>query len=279
MPSKIIPEELKEEIRDYYQSSPMTIRSVAEHFNLSDPTIIKILKDIPRWTRAQINSPNLDERFFQYINTEAKAYFLGLIISDGNVYDPEVSKEGAKGRQKSISITLDLNDEYMLNEFKKHVKSNTSVGHDGRGCGQIAVRSNKMAEDLAKWGVVPRKSFSTYLPEGISDDMMPHLFRGIFDGDGSIQMKQIEGRYLHAMSYCGTHRLMQDMCDYLNTHLNLENELHVYDYKNKELSEFKIQRINDILKFGEWMYRDATIFLTRKHDTYLEFKKHYSLDS
>lgn len=279
MPSKIISEELKEEIRDYYQSSPMTINNVAKHFNLSDPTIIKILKDIPRWTRAQINSPNLNERFFQYIDSEAKAYFLGLIISDGNVYDPEIAKEGAQGRQKSISITLDLNDEYILNKFKECVKSNTSVGHDGRGCGQIAVRSNKMADDLAKWGVIPRKSFSTYLPKDISDDMMPHLFRGIFDGDGSIQMKQTERRYLHAISYCGTHRLMQDMCDYLNSHLNLETELHVYDYKHKELSEFKIQRTNDILKFGEWLYKDATILLTRKHDKYLEFKQHYNLNS
>lgn len=73
----------------------------------------------------------------------------------------------------------------MLQEFKKVVKTNTSIGHDGRGCGQIAVRSNIMASDLAKYGVIPRKTPHTYLPE-VTEEYLSHLIRGIFDGDGSI---------------------------------------------------------------------------------------------
>ena len=38
--------------------------------------------------------------------------FLGLLIADGNVF------KDATGRQASISITLDLKDEYMLLKFK-----------------------------------------------------------------------------------------------------------------------------------------------------------------
>lgn len=43
-----------------------------------------------------------------------------------------------------------------------------------------------MAEALAKYGVVPRKSHITYLPLNIPKEMFSHLIRGIFDGDGSI---------------------------------------------------------------------------------------------
>jgi hypothetical protein len=43
-----------------------------------------------------------------------------------------------------------------------------------------------MAEDLSKYGVVPRKSYYTYLPK-IDDKYMNHLIRGILDGDGSIR--------------------------------------------------------------------------------------------
>ena len=129
MPRKIITEELKQEIINYYLSKPMTQVHLCEKYSLSSPTIGKILKGIERYSKAKLYNPNLKERFFETINSEEAAYFLGLLISDGNVF-----KDGT-GRQASISITLDLKDEYMLNKFKEVLNANTSVGYDGRGCG------------------------------------------------------------------------------------------------------------------------------------------------
>lgn len=272
MASKIITEELKKEIIEFYQSYPMAIKTVCEKFNLSSPTVGKILKDIPRYSKALIFNPNLKENFFDEIDTEEKAYFLGLMISDGNVFNDET------GRQASISITLDSNDKYILEAFRSALGANTSVAHDGRGCSQIAVRSNKMAETLAGYGVVPRKSHITYLPLNIPKDKFSHLIRGIFDGDGSIQAHQHGTHFLHSFSFCGSHRLMQDIVDFLQEHLSLVGAISVYDYKDKELSDFKLQTIQDMYTFGEWMYKDASIYLKRKRDKYLEFKKHYNLD-
>lgn len=203
MPSKIISEELKQEIRKYYLSEPMTLDKLAAKFNLSRPTVSKILGDIPRYSKAKLNNPNMKERFFETIDSEEKAYFLGLLISDGNVFKDDT------GRQASISITLDLNDEYMLAKFKEVLNANTNIGYDGRGCGQIAVRSDIMAQDLAQYGVIPRKSYLTYLPK-IDDKYMGHLIRGIFDGDGSLRAQQtdINNRFAHYLGFCGTHQLM-----------------------------------------------------------------------
>ena len=275
MPRKIITEELKQEIIKYYLSQPMTLKQVGDKYELSNPTIIKILKDVPKYSKAKLNNPNMKEHFFQDINEEAKAYFLGLLISDGNVF-----KDGT-GRQASISITLDLKDEYMLEKFKEVLQANTSIGHDGRGCGQIAVRSNIMAEDLAQYGVTPRKSYSAYLPQ-VSKEMMPHLIRGIFDGDGSIIAKSSpnnygHNRFLHAISFCGTHQLMKDISNYAFEHLNLKQKPLVYDYKDRQLSELKIQNIEDMQTFGDWMYNYATIYLNRKKDIYNNFLQHYNL--
>lgn len=272
MASKIITEELKKEIIEFYQSYPMAIKTVCEKFNLSSPTVGKILKDIPRYPKALIFSPNLKEDFFDEIDTEEKAYFLGLMISDGNVFNDET------GRQASISITLDSNDEYILNTFRDALCASTSISHDGRGCSQIAVRSNKLAESLAQYGVVPRKSHVTYLPLNIPKEMFSHLIRGIFDGDGSIQAHQHGTRFLHGFSFCGSHRLMQDIVDFFQKYLKLMGAISVYDYKDKELSDFKLQTVQDMYTFGEWMYKDASIYLKRKRDKYLEFKKHYNLD-
>ena len=272
MPRKVITEELKQEIIKYYLSQPMTMKQVEDKYELSHPTITKILKDVPKYTKAKLNNPNMKEHFFQEINEEAKAYFLGLLISDGNVFKDNT------GRQASISITLDLKDEYMLEKFKEVLQANTSVGHDGRGCGQIAVRSNIMAEDLAKYGVVPRKSYNTYLPL-ISKEMMPHLIRGIFDGDGSIMAKPNpsndgHNRFLHSISFFGTHQLMEDISNYILENLGIKTA--VYDYKDRSLSELKIQNIDNIAKFGYWIYRNSTIFLNRKKDIFNDFLKHYN---
>ena len=46
MPRKIITEELKQEIIKYYLSQPMTMKHVEDKYELSHPTMTKILKDI-----------------------------------------------------------------------------------------------------------------------------------------------------------------------------------------------------------------------------------------
>ena len=112
---------------------------------------------------------------------------------------------------------------------------------------------------------------------------MWHLLRGIFDGDGSILAKSSpnndgHNRFLHSISFCGTHRLMEDISNYLVQYLDLKQKPTVYDYKDRELSELKIQNIDDIYLFGTYMYKGATIFLDRKYQIFLDFKEHYNLD-
>ena len=271
MARKIISQELKDKIIEEYKSKPMSLETLEARYDLSHPTISKILSGIPKYAKATIYNPELKEDFFENIDCEEKAYFLGLLIADGNVFIDDKDN-----RQASISITLDSGDEYLLETFRALLKINTSITHDGRGCSQIAIRSNKMAQSLEKYGVIPRKSFDTYLPR-ISDDLMPHLLRGILDGDGSIKAKQtnIRGRYAHAISYCGTHRLMCDIADWCIAN-NIKNPI-VYDYKNRCLSELKLQSVDSMYKFGEMLYINATIYMKRKKDAYDKFKQHYNL--
>ena len=274
MPRKIITSELKQEIIKYYLSQPMTMKQVEDKYELSHPTVTKILKDVPRYSKAKLNNPNANERFFKNIDSEEKAYFLGLLISDGNVF------KDSTGRQASISITLDLNDEYILQKFKEVLNVNTSISKDGRGCGQIAIRSNLMADDLKQYGVVPRKSYITYLPK-INDIYMSHLIRGILDGDGSILAKPSpkqdgHNRYLHSISFCGSHQLMEDIAKYLYNNLQLKQPIQVYDYQDKNLSDIHIQNYKDMEKVGDWLYKDATIYLVRKNNIYNSFKEHYN---
>lgn len=274
MASKQITEELKKAIIAEYKRKPQTIKALGLKFNLCGPTIMKILGDTERYKKAQIFNPNLNEHFFENIDCESKAYFLGLIIADGNVFIDENNKNA--NRQASISITLDKKDAYLLEEFKNQVQTNTVIGKDGRGCCCIAVRSNVMAQDLSKYGIIPRKTLFSYLPE-IPIEHMSHLIRGILDGDGSIQASQLARRFLHGIAFCGTQKLMEDISTFLTHHLQLKIKPKVYTYENKNLSEMKIQNVEDMYKLGMWLYNDATIYLKRKKEKFDLFTRHYGL--
>lgn len=267
---KPITDDVRRDVIDFYLSKPMTYKCVCEKFNLCEPTVMKILKDIPKYTRAKINSPNLNESIFEEINDEMSAYFLGLIISDGNVFE----YNGGDRRQDSVSITLQECDEYLLEEFRKWTKTSTNIGHDGRGSSTVAIRSNKVSENLKKWGVVPRKSFITYLPK-IDDKYMSHLIRGIFDGDGSIRFERTSRRFLKYMTICGSEQLIYDVVDYIFDNLKLSFKPKIYSYKNRSLFEFKLYNYEDMKAFGDFMYKDSTVYLKRKKEKFDAFLKAY----
>ena len=272
---KVITKELKEQIIRDYLSKVTKFQELVDKYNLSLVTINRILKDVPKYSKHLLYNPNLDETYFNEIDCDTKGYYLGLLISDGNIYDPVTHNQHQV--QKWVSITLDLEDEYLLENFLKDVKSNRKVGHDGRGCGQACVASNKIAEALSSYGIVPNKTLITYFPKNVNKKYWHSIVRGVFDGDGNIYLKRTKRRYHHCLSFCGTHQLMIDLQEIISTELNLQTVPKVYDYKDRNLSELKFSTIHDIKLIGDWMYQDSERFLTRKRNKYQEFLEYYNL--
>ncbi len=69
-------------------------------------------------------------------------------------------------------------------------------------------------------------------------------------------------------------------CDGLKSYLeeNLGiNSCHIYDASchNGITKTFYIGKNDDKIKFLEWMYKDADIYLQRKYDKYLEILNYY----
>ena len=70
---------------------------------------------------------------------------------------------------------------------------------------------------------------------------------------------------------------MCEIVDVISSYLKIKVLPTVYDYKNRTLSEFKIQNTDDMKTFGEWIYNDANIYLLRKKEQYDKFKEYYNL--
>ncbi len=137
-----------------------------------------------------------NESFFENINTEAKAYFLGLMYADGCICEQKIG-------QNRININLKYHDKHILETFKKHLEytgkltftenSKKKLKFNIQDQYRLRISSNKLCNDLSKHGCTPRKTFTLKFPTTVPEHLLRHFIRGLFDGDGGVYSK-IKGR-------------------------------------------------------------------------------------
>lgn len=114
-----------------------------------------------------------DYDYFESINTENKAYYLGWALTDGNVSNTQ------------YRLRLQSQDVDILQKFKNDIKSNYPIyDRDNGRSKEIVLSSFKMVEDLYNLGCKPHKTFSLEMPN-INELYEWDFIKGIFDGDGS----------------------------------------------------------------------------------------------
>ena len=97
----------------------------------------------------------------------------------------------------------------------------------------------------------------------IPNEFLSAFVRGYFDGDGSITSKYI--------AIVGTLEFINALKDKI--HCNITN---IYQrYKDRDPKDGSHQlficRQEECKKFAQWLYKDATIYLTRKYDIAREY--------
>lgn len=150
--------------------------------------------------RQQVGVDHPD--FFDQIDTPDKAYWLGFLGADGCMISTERHPEG-----DHLSVRLAARDKGHLVKLKEALGAHASV-LDGvsNGFGKPApsaslnVGSRALTDALIAVGIRPRKS-ATQEPWDGPADLMPHYWRGLFDGDGSLAVK---GPDLWTVFLCGS---------------------------------------------------------------------------
>ena len=121
------------------------------------------------------------------IDTNEKAYILGLLIADGsNTFS---SSSGAYG----TTLKLKKSDEYLLDNIAELLsffkKGKTETSKEGFQSEYIRTYSKELFHDLLGHGMFPRKSFENankvFLPK-LSDEMFFAYLHGLCDGNASI---------------------------------------------------------------------------------------------
>ena len=171
-----------EKIIDLYLNKKLSAYKISSILNISKDKVYYYLKknNISRRSNS-INSKKFfsDEYFFENIDSEEKAYWLGFIYADGFI----ISSRDAFG------LSLSVKDESHIEKFLKSIKSNNKISRYFNNMGfeysRIVIHSKKLKEDLIKNGCLENKTFLLKFPN-IDKEYVRHFIRGYFDGDGSI---------------------------------------------------------------------------------------------
>ena len=132
--------------------------------------------------------------------------------------------------------------------------------------------SDKMCSALEKHGLIKNKSLFVEFP-CFSDDIMPSFIRGMWDGDGTLGL--YKERKIN-VSLTATKMFCDGLQKYLSNKLNIHSS-NIYDASchNGVTKVFQICKNSDKIKFLEWMYKDADIYLQRKYEKYLQIINYY----
>ena len=198
---------------------------------------------------------NFNDDYFETIDTEDKAYFLGLLFADGNIYT-------ARNR---VQITLANEDAYILQTFAKAIGYTGKMYIDREKYSKLILPSKKMCEDLTKLGCTPNKSLTLEFPTEVPNELLHHFIRGYFDGDGHISKnKKLVNPYYH-INLTSSEQFVDKLKNVLKEQ-NVITGTSYKRYKDKPISAHTVHVMNKSAKsFGSYIYKDATVYLNRKH--------------
>ena len=189
----------------------------------------------------------VDYHFFDVIDTEEKAYWLGFLYADGYV-----GKDG-------IELGLCKQDEFHLEKFKTSLKSNTPIKYRNvKGFPQtrIFISSRYLVEKLHNLGCVQNKSLILKFP---SIDIVPtylvrHFIRGYFDGDGSISINKEKRCY--TAGFVGTQSFLSSILEILNKEIGCNVKCMQPCGNAKQIT---IGGRVQLTKLFHYLYNDSTV--------------------
>ena len=232
---------------------------------ISHGSVYNILKDLGIETRP-IRKYEIDEFFFDEIDSEIKAYFLGFLFADG-------CNRGAP--TYIIELMLAEQDKEILENLSSLIyKDRPLVYKRTKGKRQNVYRllicSKHISESLSALGCVSRKTHSLTYPCYLDNSLHDHFIRGYFDGDGSLFMGSQPRWPQWRFTICSTFSFCTGVANIFSKSMGID--LNVRPHSNK--SSYVIDTSGNVIvpTIMDWLYKDATIYLQRKHSKYIDMK-------
>lgn len=269
-------EEQRDKIVNEYISEKLKQKDLVARYNTNSGVISYILKvrNTPsNFSRRELQLKyTVNDNYFDTIDTEDKAYFLGLLYADGSVIP----------NKNVVKISLIEPDIDILKKFSLCINSNRPLAPYQPKKGNcyknytLNISSVKIYNDVIKQGCHPQKTFTLKFPteEQVPSHLIQHFVRGYFDGDGCITTKGHSERYKnkqYKVCIVSTLDFCIELSKLTNGQLRVNNSLEIrHKERNNCTRQFIVSGNKQVKTFLDWLYKDATIYLKRKYDRYQE---------
>ena len=246
---------------DGYLSGRTTIE-LGEELGISSSCVSGILKrnNINRRTPNETHRRHhFNQRFFQSVDSEEKAYWLGFITADGTVHNHSYTIR-INLSSKDRSHLVKYCDSLSLNS-QKIIDCKTNKKEDGtrREMSYIPIQSKLMFDDLANLGISSNKTFSVNAWQG-PHRLMGHYWRGVWDGDGSLRKTLRKKHPEWVFDLCGSLSMMNSFSLFLCDRLGFAPNV----FPMSSIFRVRITGVMKVQSIIKLLFEDATIFLDRK---------------
>ena len=253
-----IQEKYNKAIEEYINSKE-SLTKICKIYHTDRAILSKKLKERGYEVINQQNLVKLNENFFDTIDNEHKAYWLGFMYADGNIssHKPNYKK------QYEIEISLKSSDIHHLEKFCIDLDFRKKLYKDDIRC-RVTFRNKHMWETLNKQGCFPNKSLILQFPtiEQVPEQWQPAFVRGYIDGDGSVMINTLGTA--PRLSVLGTKEFLVTMRKVMGWKENkIQHPSNAYsvEWSGKYVEQYLDQ-----------LYANADIYLDRKYEKYLYIK-------
>lgn len=250
-----------EQLSERYGMSSVAIRNYLKKKGIEMRSAYDAIYDDRRASPYTFNEHWLDE-----LDCPEKFYFLGFFAADGCNFK----------KQNEAKIKLQKGDLELLEKFKKLLESDRPIyevydkpngSRKGSYSSNFRLTSKYFCSRLEELGLPERKTYCLHFPDYIPEKYLRDYVRRIFDGDGSITINRI-GKERGASDIAGHPCFLKE----LKTVIENTLPINIVFYQISETcAHLKINRQEDIKLFMDWMYKESSLYLERKFQTYQEF--------
>lgn len=254
---------------EYLANENMNIKDICKKYKVSHTTFPKYLKEYLGIKIEKRVKHTFNFNYFDSIDTEEKAYWLGFIYADGYISSSPLKSSGKNAY--TFELSLKIEDQNHLKILQKELNTERPVLVADNRC-RFLVNSKHFWKTLNNYGCTPNKSLTLKFPDikiFNSKNLIRHFMRGYFDGDGCISYSNKEHTILN-MQLLGTkdflqvfiQQLPEDLRDFTLRH-NHNNE--------KELTYLINTSNNKAYKFLKFLYENSNIYLERKYSRFARY--------
>ena len=260
-------EQIDQKAIDLYTNYGWSLIRIGKEFNVNYNSLSDRLKKKGIKIRIGSTKYSVDTSYFSSINTEEQAYWLGFLMADGNVYNGV------------LNITLCEQDKYHLEKFAKCIKTEAPVRIAESYCdgkfyptSRISVCNKELCNDLVMLGCIPGKTLSLKYPGYLFNDqrtLHKHFIRGYFDGDGSLTYINGNIKTRRPSFSCGSLGFLESIAKIVESQIGIAPSVREDTEGNRHM--MYIDNQDSVRKFLDYLYKDATVWLFRNYETYLQY--------